>query len=92
MSGERSRLKPTVDVYPVGLLSDVKYYGVVNGFQRARRVCRGVVAGRNWRRLRSYLNGYLAEHVWPCQHDAGRGWTKSAALRRADRICRGGPR
>lgn len=41
---------------------------------------------RNWRAVRNYFNGYLAEHRHG-GHNAGRGWTKRAALRRVERIC-----
>ena len=42
--------------------------------------------GRRWRALRNTFNGYLAEHRHG-GHNCGRGWTKRAATRRADRIC-----
>jgi hypothetical protein len=48
---------------------------------------RGQAAKHNWRAVRSAFNGYLAEHGGH-QHSAGRGWTKRAAIRRAERICR----
>lgn len=68
-----------IDIYAVGLLSDIKR-------KRVRRGLRSflwdyAIKGRNWRAARNYFNGYLAE----CQHgghNAGRGWTKRAALRR----------
>ena len=72
------------DIYPVGLLSDIK----------RRRVRRGVssfligycIRGRRWRSARNYFNGYLAEHEG-CHHNAGKGWTKRAAVRRVERLC-----
>jgi hypothetical protein len=39
----------------------------------------------NWRALRNYFNGWLAEHP-DGQSSAGRGWTQRAALRRLRRI------
>lgn len=66
-------------VYPVGALRD---------WQEARRGLgwrnRWRWFTRSWRR-RSYWNGYLAEHAG-CPHNAGRGWTRRAALRRVERI------
>lgn len=44
------------------------------------------IKGRRWRALRNTFNGYLAEHRHG-GHNAGRGWTKRAAIRRADRLC-----
>jgi hypothetical protein len=72
------------DIYPVGLLSDIK----------RRRVRYGVrsylighcLRGRRWRAARNYFNGYLAEHQG-CHHNAGKGWTKRAADRRAVHLC-----
>lgn len=72
-----------ITTYPVGLLSDIK----------RRRVRRGLsgylwrqVKARNWRAVRNYFNGYLAE--WHYRPDevrlthCGRGWTRRAAIRR----------
>lgn len=42
---------------------------------------------RQWRDLRNSFNGYLCEHTGH-PHNAGRGWTKRAAARRAERLCR----
>jgi hypothetical protein len=43
------------------------------------------VRGRQWRELRQYLNGYLAEpYHWPedgSLSKCGRGWTKAGAMR-----------
>lgn len=87
-----------VDVYPVGLLDDLK---MLRGRLRIRdgghpgpwwsflyhlrqgtvvRIKRG-----EWRAFRNYFNGYLAEHP-DGRSNAGRGWTKRAAVRRLDRL------
>ena len=73
-----------VDVYPVGLLSDIRH-------RRARRGIRTYLIGyclrrRRWRAARSYFNGYLAE-CYGHAHNAGRGWTKAAAMRRCEALC-----
>ncbi len=91
-----------VDVYPVGLLRDLRlmvgYHRLAGSgrpsqrlvVDRARliwRTVRTAIARRDWHGLRTYLNGYLAEHGG-CRHNAGRGWTKRAALRSVDRLHR----
>lgn len=80
-----------IEVYPVGLLRDLR---------KARREWalfgnrRGAVRNlwywfaRSWRR-RSYWNGYLAEWHYPPEMRlgrAGKGWTRRAALRSLGRI------
>jgi hypothetical protein len=87
-----------VDVYPVGVLA------AIQATVRARRLglpaptggslryewgyIRRRAADHNWRAIRNTFNGYLAEHGGYHHHSAGRGWTKRAAIRRAERICR----
>lgn len=74
-----------IDIYPVGLLSHIKQgsvrYGVRYVLKRAR--------SGDWRAVRNYFNGYLAEpQEWPVgtvRHLCGRGWTERAALRRLHR-------
>lgn len=70
-------------VYPVGLLADIKR-------KRVRHALRGYlwrqIKARNWRAVRNYFNGYLCEHDGH-PHNCGSGWTKRAAIRRADRLC-----
>jgi hypothetical protein len=73
-----------VDVYPVGLLSDYRRKRVRRSLQTY--VWNYCIKGRRWRALRNYFNGYLAEHAHG-GHNAGRGWTRRAALRRVNRIC-----
>lgn len=71
--------------YPVGLLRDMKQGRLKYGLKAyAWNYC---VRGKRWRALRNYFNGYLAEHEHG-GHNAGRGWTKRAANRRVERICR----
>lgn len=72
------------DVYPVGLLLDFKRGRLRYGL---RRYLMRQVRDRNWRAVRNYFNGYLAEHRHG-GHNAGRGWTKRAAIRRVERICK----
>lgn len=57
-------------------------------FHGLRRDCIEQAAARNWRAVRNYFNGWLAEHP-DGRSSAGRGWTQRAALRRLRRI-RGG--
>ncbi len=90
-----------IDVYAVGLLHDLRllvgrlrhpdpdnpysvspwrsfrYHLKVGIWARAR-------AGE-WRTLRNYFNGYLAEHQ-DGRSSAGRGWSQRAAVRRLARI------
>lgn len=73
---------PGIETYPVGLFRDLQQrrlrYGIA--YLKSR------VKARNWRAVRSYFNGYLAEWHYPpegMQHThCGRGWTRRAALRR----------
>lgn len=75
-----------IGTYPVGLLAHIKQ----------RKVCYGVkhylipqIKRRNWRAVRNYFNGYLAEWHYPPEgfvHGrCGTGWTRKAALRRIGR-------
>lgn len=97
MSGERV----PVDIYPVGVLHDIqriyraltvpslrgKRLGVVRFVLRTeRRYLASSVRKREWRAVRNSFNGYLAEHQG-CAHNCGRGWTRKAASRRAERLC-----
>lgn len=70
------------DTYPVGWLAAWKR-------KRLRQEWRYTVRqakARNWRAIRNTFNGYLSEHDGH-PHNCGRGWTKRAASRRADRLC-----
>jgi hypothetical protein len=70
----------TTNVYKVGLFSDFARYRSHGEWRHFR-----YWFARPWSR-RSYWNGYLAEHEG-CAHNAGRGWTRRAAARRAWKIC-----
>ena len=67
--------------YPVGLLTDLKNHRIASGV----RYLRYQINARNWRAVRNYFNGYLAEWDYPPEgvviHQCGRGWTRRAALR-----------
>lgn len=80
MSEERG-----IGTYPVGLLAHLKHRQVRYGL---RYVVRQAKKG-NWRAVRSYFNGYLAEWHYPpeglVQGTCGRGWTRRAARRRLGR-------
>jgi hypothetical protein len=69
-----------VDIYPVGLLADLKHFrGDWWVWGRRVAVARFVRSvRRSWRR-RSYWNGYLAEVDLPIATRCGRGWTKVRA-------------
>lgn len=79
-----------IEVYPVGLLSDLRHLrGVLrhpsHGMNRRKHLrAFGRRVTSSWRR-RSYWNGYLAEvHCPPAglmHRRCGRGWTKRAAAR-----------
>lgn len=76
-----------ISIYPVGLLHDWQLF--IHAVDRAEARARFRHAlghplqhlrSRNWRALRSYFNGYLAEH--PSEGDrAGHGWTRGRAVR-----------
>lgn len=68
-----------IEVYPVGLLSDIKNHKVRQGL----RFLRSWIREGNWRAARNHFNGYLAE---PCPFPpgvrrCGSGWTQARALR-----------
>ena len=75
-----------IEVYPVGFLADFKRKRVRSGIKNYLLY---QIKQRNWRAVRNYFNGYLAEwHYCPegVRHTkCGRGWTKRAALRRLGR-------
>ena len=70
-----------IGTYPVGLLADLKHHKVNPGFKYVI----GWAKGGNWRAVRNYFNGYLAE--WHYEPEGvrtvrcGRGWTRRAARR-----------
>ena len=75
--------KGTPNVYPVGILDMLRQK---NGWRKSRRYLAYQIKAGNWRAVRNHFNGYLAEHAHG-GHNAGRGWTKRAALRRVERLC-----
>jgi hypothetical protein len=71
-----------VHAYRVGMFDHWR-----NGnIRRARPYLTRQIKAHNWRAVRNYFNGWLAEHEG-CHHNAGRGWTEKAACRRALAIC-----
>ena len=74
--------QPGIDIYPVGLLLDIRNHRLRHGLRRFWRLVRQ----HKWRAARNCLNGYLAEWDYPPDgvmiYRCGRGWTKRAALRR----------
>jgi hypothetical protein len=90
-------------VYPVGVLAAIQRIGraltvrhddlhgkrvaiVRRELRKEWRYLRHQIRARNWRAVRNNFNGYLAEHD-NHPHNCGKGWTKRAAIRRADRLC-----
>jgi len=90
-----------VDVYAVGLLHDLRLLAgrlrhpdpenpyMVSPWRSFRyHLKRGTwdrARAGKWRALRNYFNGYLAEHA-DGGSNAGRGWTRRAAVRRLAKI------
>lgn len=74
--------KTGIETYPVGLFRDLQQHRLRYGIAYLN----SRVKARNWRAVRNYFNGYLAEWHYPpegMQHThCGRGWTRRAALRR----------
>ena len=76
-----------IDIYPVGLLRDLRdfIHSPKPLRQRLRRLLYDLDIGvtyrirrRSWRALRNYLNGYLAEHQTRGTR-CGHGWTRGRA-------------
>jgi hypothetical protein len=71
---------PDVDIYPVGLLRDLKHlrgrWWTIGRRAAVRRFARQFAS--SWRR-RLYWNGYLAETDLACARRCGHGWTKMRA-------------
>lgn len=72
--------RSTIEIYPVGFYSDFKRKRVLNGL---RYYLLAQVRKRNWRAVRNYFNGYLAEIHYPPEslnfYRCGRGWTRKSA-------------
>jgi hypothetical protein len=86
-----------VDIYPVGVLHDIKRDRALRKIGRRRPWVRSTAKriGRNakvgdWRGIRTMFNGHLAEiEPWPVElRKCGRGWTEKAALRDLNRKLR----
>ena len=91
-----------IDVYPVGVLDDLRFayrairFGHCREAHRkirsqARRIIELALAGE-WRSVRQSFNGYLAEPTpFPGGlKGCGHGWTKKRALRKLDERMRTG--
>jgi hypothetical protein len=89
-----------VDVYPVGLLATLRTVRGIwkyKGKREALRILwfrlgylRNQARAGNWRAVRNYFNGYLAEplHSNSTWTRCGHGWTERRALRDLDRHMR----
>lgn len=83
--------EPTdVEIYSVGLLHELAFFVHSPDRAHARRKLRGslrYVTGRakarDWRAVKNYFNGYLAEprHDMPGFTRCGTGWTRGRAYR-----------
>lgn len=75
-----------IETYPVGLFSDIQRHRLRYGL---RTYLLRQIRRRNWRAVRNYFNGYLAEWHYPPEgmiiRRCGRGWTRGAALRNLGR-------
>lgn len=78
------------EVYPVGLLRDLRQFALGMHRPRAARRLRLALAypvhlamDGNWRAVKNYFNGYLAEPAEfpPGVSRCGSGWTKRRARR-----------
>ena len=72
-----------IEVYPVGFFSDIKRKRLKYGL---KHYLLGQVKRRNWRAVKNYFNGFLAEWHYPPEQSrhttCGTGWTKKRALHR----------
>ncbi|MFF7184673.1 hypothetical protein ACFZAR_05440 [Streptomyces sp. NPDC008222] len=87
-----------ISIYPVGLLADLAQFVHNPNRAEARRKLRYALShplrnarARNWRAVRSYFNGYLAEHPTAGSR-AGHGWTRGRAYRDLARHLHSDPR
>ncbi|NUS25003.1 MAG: hypothetical protein HOV92_12375 [Streptomyces sp.] len=84
---DRTQSRTAVSIYPVGLFSDLARFVHAPDRSDARRRLRSALrypvrqarAG-NWRAVKNYFNGYLAEHD-TLGFRAGTGWTRGRAYR-----------
>lgn len=86
-----------VDIYPVGLWRDLRQFRTGKHTpRRFRRLARALRSPfryarvGNWRAVRNYFNGYLAEpySMPPGVTRCGRGWTRRGAVRDWERQTR----
>lgn len=84
-----------LDVYPVGILRDVKISARRHKlhFRRYRLNLAGIVADAkqgDWHGVKTFFNGYLAElDPWPENMPrCGSGWTTRRAIKDLRRRCR----
>lgn len=75
-----------ISTYSVGLLHDLK---TRRKLKHIVGTLRHRIKHRNWRGVRNYFNGYLAEWHYPPEgmrhYRCGKGWTRRAALRNLGR-------
>ncbi|MBE4735738.1 hypothetical protein [Streptomyces caniscabiei] len=76
-----------ITIYPVGLLRDLTLFVHNPDRPTARRALRASlrrewdrIKARKWRAVKSYFNGYLAEHA-TLGTRCGTGWTRGRAYR-----------
>lgn len=95
----RDKLAEGVDIYPVGLLDDLRQFVHAIDRRQARRRIRKRLRyplhqarQGDWRAVKNYFNGYLAEpRDWPDGlKDCGKGWTRGRAYRDLVRRIQGG--
>ncbi len=80
------------EVYPVGLLRDIKYFWSARKYYRLRgqSSCRIFLTRFNiHKKQRNYYNGYLAEpYEWPTGvTKCGHAWTKRRAVAKLNKYC-----
>lgn len=72
-----------ISTYRVGLFADLKNRRTIRSMRG--RVWNHAKSG-NWRAVRNYFNGYLAEWHYPpsgvAYYRCGKGWTRKAAIRK----------
>lgn len=87
-----------ITIYPVGLLADLAQFIHNPDRPAARRRLRYALShpirnarASNWRAVKSYFNGYLAEHS-KLGSRCGHGWTRGRAYRDLARHLNSDPR
>jgi hypothetical protein len=72
-------IRAATDIYPVGLLRDWQHRKM-RPLRRALRYPVSQARRGNWRAVRNYFNGYLAEPTPIRGRRCGHGWTKRRAF------------